>query len=93
MQTVLCSLAAALRGRALALVIPALATAPPLAGQDLTTLIGTETSELAPVVERYSTDRTALGRRWNVPHSPERRAAFTTSSPPGARSTRSTSRR
>ena len=76
MQTVLCSLAAALRGRALALVIPALATAPPLAGQDLTTLVGTETSELASVVERYSTDRTALGRRWSVPYSPERNRRF-----------------
>ena len=58
--------------------VPALlfvfAAAAPAAGQDLTTLVGTETSELAPVVERYSTDRTALGRRWSVPYSPERNA-------------------
>ncbi len=60
--------------------VPALlfvfAAAAPAAGQDLTTLVGTETSELAPVVERYSTDRTALGRRWNVPYSPERTRRF-----------------
>ena len=60
--------------------VPALlfvfAAAAPAAGQDLTTLVGTETSELAPVVERYSTDRTALGRRWSVPYSPERTRRF-----------------
>ena len=60
--------------------VPALllvfAAAAPAAGQDLTTLVGTEASELAPVVERYSTDRTALGRRWSVPYSPERNRRF-----------------
>jgi len=48
----------------------------PAAAQDLTPLVGAQTSELAAVVERYSTDRTALGRRWNVPYSPERNARF-----------------
>ncbi len=55
---------------AAALVFAAAAT--PAAAQDLATLVATETSELAPVVERYRTDRTALGRRWNVPYSPDR---------------------
>ncbi|MCZ0934180.1 MAG: hypothetical protein OXJ54_03260 [Gemmatimonadetes bacterium] len=55
-----------------------LVTAParPAAAQDLAPLIGAQTSELAAVVERYSTDRTALGRRWNVPYSSERNARF-----------------
>ena len=55
---------------AAALVFAAAAT--PAAAQDLTTLVATETSELAAVVERYRADRTALGRRWNVPYSPDR---------------------
>ena len=65
---------AALVLSAVALVFPA--TAPPAAGQELTTLVGTETSELAAVVERYRTDRTALGRRWNVPYSSDRNQRF-----------------
>ena len=65
---------AALVLSAVALVFPA--TAPQAAGQDLTTLVGTETSELAAVVELYRTDRTALGRRWNVPNSPDRNKRF-----------------
>ncbi len=40
--------------------------------QLLERLVGAQTSELAPVVERYRADRTALGRRWNVPYSPGR---------------------
>jgi len=50
--------------------------ATPAAAQDLAPLVGAQTSELAAVVERYSTDRTALGRRWAVPYSPERNARF-----------------
>ncbi len=46
------------------------------AAQDLAPLVGAQTSELAAVVERYSTDRTALGRRWNVSYSSERNARF-----------------
>jgi len=33
-------------------------------------------SELAPVVERYASDRAALGRRWDVQYSPAKRARF-----------------
>ncbi|WP_420442567.1 DUF885 domain-containing protein [Candidatus Palauibacter sp.] len=65
---------AALVRSAAALILAAAAT--PAAGQDLTTLVETETSELAAVVERYRTDRTALGRRWSVPYSPDRNQRF-----------------
>ena len=60
------------------LVLAGLVTAPaqPAAAQDLTPLVGAQMSELAAVVERYSTDRFALGRRWNVPYSFERNARF-----------------
>jgi uncharacterized protein (DUF885 family) len=33
-------------------------------------------SELRGVIERYSADRAALGRRWDVPYSPARRDRF-----------------
>ena len=46
------------------------------AAQALEQLVGAQSSELAAVVERYSTDRTALGRRWSVPYSPERNRRF-----------------
>ena len=60
------------------LVLAGLVTTParPAAAQDLGPLVGAQASELAAVVERYSTDRTALGRRWNVPYSSERNARF-----------------
>jgi uncharacterized protein (DUF885 family) len=48
----------------------------PVAGQRLDELVGTRSSELAPVVERYSADRVALGRRWTVSYSPERTRRF-----------------
>ncbi|WP_419943185.1 DUF885 family protein [Candidatus Palauibacter sp.] len=65
---------AALALSAAALVLAAAAA--PAAGQELTTLVGTETSKLAAIVERYRTDRTALGRRWNVAYSPDRNQRF-----------------
>ena len=40
---------------------------------DLSRLAGSRESELAPVVSRYSADREALLRRWDVPYSPARR--------------------
>jgi uncharacterized protein (DUF885 family) len=39
---------------------------------DLAALLATPRSELAPVVTRWSSDRSALGRRYAVEHSPER---------------------
>lgn len=39
---------------------------------DLAVLVATPRSELAPVVERWASDRAALGRRYAVEHSPER---------------------
>lgn len=43
---------------------------------DLAGLSARSESELAPVVERYSSDRAALGRRWDVGYSPTRQARF-----------------
>jgi uncharacterized protein (DUF885 family) len=43
---------------------------------DLTRLSAQRESELASVVRRYSSDRAALGRRWDVAYSPTRRARF-----------------
>ena len=43
---------------------------------DLTELSVRSESEVAPIVERYSADRAALGRRWDVEYSPTRRARF-----------------
>ncbi|NIM52849.1 MAG: DUF885 family protein [Gemmatimonadales bacterium] len=43
---------------------------------DLPGLSARSESELASVVERYSADRAALGRRWDVEYSPTRRARF-----------------
>lgn len=48
----------------------------PASAQDVAGLVGAESSELAPVVERYSADRVALGRRWTVSYSPERTRRF-----------------
>ena len=48
----------------------------PASAQDVAGLVGVESSELAPVVERYSADRVALGRRWTVSYSPERTRRF-----------------
>ncbi|MGH7541986.1 MAG: DUF885 family protein, partial [Gemmatimonadota bacterium] len=45
---------------------------------DLTRLLAHETSALRDVVERYTEDRGALGRRWYVEYSPERRARLRT---------------
>lgn len=42
----------------------------------LVALTARDESELAPAVLRYSADRAALGRRWDVEHSPDRRARF-----------------
>ena len=55
-----------------------LASAPAAAAsaQDVAGLVGASSSELAPVVERYSSDRVALGRRWNVPYSSDRNQRF-----------------
>ena len=65
---------AVLFGAALALAQTLAAQAPDLAG-----LTGREKSELAPVIQRYSADRAALGRRWDVEYSPQRQARFRTS--------------
>ena len=43
---------------------------------DLATLVARPRSELAPVLERWSADRAALGRRYSVEYSPERRDRF-----------------
>ncbi|UCG88695.1 MAG: DUF885 domain-containing protein [Gemmatimonadota bacterium] len=40
---------------------------------DLVGLVNRTESELASVVQRYANDRAALGRRWDVPNSPDRR--------------------
>ena len=62
----------------LALALSGLAVIPtaPASAQDLAGLVGVESSELAPVVERYSADRVALGRRWTVSYSPDRNRRF-----------------
>ena len=52
------------------------ALATPASAQDLAGLVGAGSSELAPVVERYTADRVALGRRWSVPYSPDRNQRF-----------------
>ena len=41
---------------------------------DLTTIESTTASEMRNVVERFSTDRDAVTRRWDTPYSAERRA-------------------
>ncbi len=43
---------------------------------DLVVLIDRKENELATVVERFSTDRAALARRWDVAYSPNRQARF-----------------
>lgn len=43
---------------------------------DLRALVARPRSELAPVLERWSVDRAALGRRYAVEYSPERRDRF-----------------
>jgi uncharacterized protein (DUF885 family) len=43
---------------------------------DLTSLSARRESELASVVNRYAGDRSALGRRWDIDYSPNRRARF-----------------
>ena len=40
---------------------------------DLATLLAAPRSELAPIVERWSSDRAALGRRYAIEYSPQRR--------------------
>jgi hypothetical protein len=64
-------------------VLPLLLLAAPLTAQardsvvpDLAALIARPRSELAPVLERWSVDRAALGRRYAVEYSPERRDRF-----------------
>ena len=61
---------------ALALVASGFAFATPVVGQEVGGLVGAEESELAGVVERYSADRAALGRRWGVSYSAERNDRF-----------------
>ena len=48
----------------------------PMQAQDVAKLVGTSSSELAGVVERYSADRAALGRRWEVSYSADRNDRF-----------------
>jgi hypothetical protein len=43
---------------------------------DMPSLIGQRSSELRGVIERFTTDRAALMRRYGVEYSPERRAAL-----------------
>lgn len=43
---------------------------------DLAALIARPRSELVPLLERWATDRQALGRRYTVDYSPQRRARF-----------------
>ncbi len=43
---------------------------------DLAALVARPRSEFAPVLERWSADRAALGRRYSVEYSPERRDRF-----------------
>lgn len=59
-----------------ALAVLALGGGAPAAGQDVGALGGGAASELAGVVERYSADRAALGRRWGVSYSAERNDRF-----------------
>ena len=59
-----------------ALAAASATSTPPASAQDVAGLVGAESSELAPVVERYSADRVALGRRWTVSYSPERTRRF-----------------
>ncbi len=54
----------------------AAAPAPSASIQDLDGLVAAQSSELAAVVERFTADRSALGRRWNVPYSSERNRRF-----------------
>ena len=60
-----------------------LASAPPAAAQqsatpDLRSIVEMEASDLAGVVGRYSADREALLRRWDVAYSPDRRQRLST---------------
>ncbi len=59
-----------------ALAAASATAAAPASAQEVAGLVGAESSELAPVVERYSADRVALGRRWTVSYSPERTRRF-----------------
>lgn len=59
-----------------ALAAASATSAAPASAQEVAGLVGAESSELAPVVERYSADRTALGRRWTVSYSSERTRRF-----------------
>ncbi len=59
-----------------ALAAASATAAAPASAQEVAGLVGAESSELAPVVERYSADRVALGRRWTVSYSPERTGRF-----------------
>ena len=61
---------------ATALAAASATSAVPAAAQEVAGLVGAASSELAPVVERYSADRVALGRRWTVSYSPERTRRF-----------------
>ena len=75
----------ALPALAIALLLPALAgaqrtpanapkQADPLAAvPNLATIIGTSSSELAPVIERYSADQASLARRYDATDSPDQR--------------------
>ena len=63
-------------GLVTALAAASAASTAPASAQDVAGLVGAESSELAPVVERYSADRVALGRRWAVSYSPERTRRF-----------------
>ena len=65
-------------GLVTALAAASATSAAPASAQDVAGLVGAESSELAPVVERYSADRVALGRRWTVSYSPERTRRFQT---------------
>lgn len=59
-----------------ALAVSALAGASPAGGQEARSLVAGEASELAAVVERYSADRAAVGRRWGVSYSGDRNDRF-----------------
>ena len=63
-------------GLVTALAAASVTSAAPASAQDVAGLVGAESSELAPVVERYSADRVALGRRWTISYSPERTRRF-----------------
>src|SRR5690606_32163125 len=45
---------------------------------DLTAVMAVPRSELAPVLERWTSDRAALGRRYSVEFSPQRRERMRT---------------